>query len=66
MLKALSKRRENEILISIYGEISDLIEDGKVFRQDVQEKLEQYVSFYGVGEPDEFFVGRVRDFFKPF
>lgn len=56
-------RRENEILVGICGCLVEQLVDGIFNVEDVQNKLNQFVEVYGVGEPDEFFVNRVSDFF---
>lgn len=55
----LSIREENEICVMIAGELSDLINDGKVTHQEIRETLKQAVAMYGIGYPDDFYVGKV-------
>lgn len=55
----LGIREENEICVMIAGELSDLINDGKVTHQEIRETLKQAVFVYGVGYPDDFFVEKV-------
>lgn len=55
----LSIREENEICVMIAGELADLIDDGKVTHQEIRETLKQAVAMYGIGYPDDFYVGKV-------
>lgn len=55
----LSVREENEICVSIAGELSEEIENGKATHQQIREYLKECVAMYGIGHTDDFFVEKV-------
>lgn len=60
-LKGLSVRKENELCVSIAGELTELLEEGASAptHDEILAKLQDCVRMYGNGHLDDFFVRKV-------
>ena len=63
-IKCLSAREENELCVSIAGELIDLLDSGTVTHSEIRNTLRECVLINGNGHTYYYFVNQVVNYFR--
>lgn len=63
-IKCLSAREENELCVSIAGQLIDLLDNGTVTHSEIRNRLREFVQIHGNGHTDDFFIELVVNWLR--
>ncbi len=63
-IQCLSAREENELCVSIAGELIDLLDNGAVSHSEIRNSLRECVLINGNGHTDDYFVNHVVNYLR--
>jgi hypothetical protein len=63
-IRCLSAREENELCVSISGQLIDLLDNGTVTHSEIRNRLREFVQIHGNGHTDDFFIDLVVNYLR--